>query len=128
VNDGREDAVSEVHELSDGLGADIAIEAVGVPQTFELCTERPGGHVADIGVHGHPAPIHLETLWIRDVPVTTGVVDTYSTPTLLWLVSSHQVEAERFISRHLNLGQLMEAFAVFGRVSEMVALKVVLTH
>ena len=85
VNNGREDAVEIVKSLTDGLGADVAIEAVGVPQTFELCTElvRPGGHVANIGVHGEPATLHLESLWIRDVTVTTGLVDTYSTPTLL---------------------------------------------
>ena len=61
-------------ELTDGLGADVAIEAVGVPETFELCTEliRPGGRVANVGVHGHAATLHLEKLWIRDVTITTG--------------------------------------------------------
>ena len=78
VNNGREDAVQAVLELTDGLGADVAMEAVGVPETFELCTEliRPGGRVANIGVHGHAAALHLETLWIRDVTITTGLVDT----------------------------------------------------
>ena len=76
-------------DLTGGLGADVAIEAVGVPASFELCTElvRPGGHVANIGVHGQPATLHLETLWTRDVTITTGLVDTYSTPTLLRLVA-----------------------------------------
>ena len=79
VNNGREDPVAFVKELTDGLGVDVAIEAVGVPASFELCAElvRPGGHVANIGVHGAPATLHLETLWIRDVTVTTGLVDTY---------------------------------------------------
>ena len=74
-----------MRELTGGLGADVAIEAVGVPATFELCAAlvRPGGHVANIGVHGKPATLHLEELWIRDVTITTGLVDTYSTPTLL---------------------------------------------
>jgi threonine dehydrogenase-like Zn-dependent dehydrogenase len=74
INNGSEDAVARVMELTDGLGADVALEAVGVPQTFELATEliRPGGHVANIGVHGKPATLHLEKLWIRDVTVTTG--------------------------------------------------------
>ena len=69
INNGSEDAVARVMELTDGLGADVAIEAVGVPETFELCTEliRPGGRVANVGVHGHPATLHLEKLWIRDV-------------------------------------------------------------
>ena len=69
INNGREDAVAKVMELTGGLGADVAIEAVGVPETFELCTEliRPGGRVANVGVHGKCATLHLEKLWIRDV-------------------------------------------------------------
>ncbi len=74
-----------VDDLTDGHGADVAIEAVGVPETFELCTRmvRPGGHVANVGVHGRPATLHLEELWIRNLTVTTGLVDTSSTPVLL---------------------------------------------
>ena len=130
VNNGREDAVAIVRSLTDGLGADVAIEAVGVPQSFELCTElvRPGGHVANIGVHGQPATLHLESLWIRDVTVTTGLVDTYSTPTLLRLVASHQVDVERFVSHHFELDQMLEAYDVFGRASETGALKVVIAR
>ena len=77
-------------QLTGGLGADVAIEAVGVPETFELCTElvRPGGRVANVGVHGHSATLHLETLWIRDVTITTGLVDTFSTPRLLKLIAN----------------------------------------
>jgi Zinc-binding dehydrogenase len=85
VNNGRDDAVAYVKEVTGGRGADVAIEAVGVPASFELCTQlvRPGGHVANIGVHGKPATLHLESLWIRDITVTTGLVDAYSTPPLL---------------------------------------------
>jgi alcohol dehydrogenase len=130
VNNGREDAVDIVKSFTEGLGADVAIEAVGVAQTFELCTElvRPGGHVANIGVHGEPATLHLESLWIRDVTITTGLVDTYSTPTLLRLVTSHQIDAERFISHHFELDQMTDAYDVFGRAAETGALKVVITR
>jgi alcohol dehydrogenase len=130
INNGREDAVAIVRSLTDGLGADVAIEAVGVPQSFELCTElvRPGGHVANIGVHGEPATLHLESLWIRDVTVTTGLVDTYSTPTLLRLVASHQVDAEQFVSHHFGFDQILEAYDVFGRAAETGALKVVIAR
>ena len=77
-----------VLDLTGGLGADVAIEAVGVPSTFELCTElvRAGGRVANVGVHGEPATLHLESLWIKDVTITTGLVDASSTPRLLGLV------------------------------------------
>ena len=130
VNNSREDAVAVVRALTDGLGADVSIEAVGVPESFELCTElvRPGGHVANIGVHGRPATLHLESLWTRDVTVTTGLVDTYSTPTLLRLVRSRQVNAEQFVSHHFSMGQMLEAYDVFARASETGALKVVLTR
>jgi alcohol dehydrogenase len=130
VNNGREDPVAAVQALTDGLGADVAIEAVGVPDTFELCTAlvRPGGHVANIGVHGQPATLHLETLWTRDVTVTTGLVDTYSTPTLLRLLESQQVDAQAFISHHFEIGQIIEAYDVFSRAAETGALKVVLTR
>jgi alcohol dehydrogenase len=130
VNNGHEDAVAIVRSLTDGLGADVAIEAVGVPQSFELCTElvRPGGHVANIGVHGHSATLHLETLWIRDVTITTGLVDTSSTPTLLPLVVSHQLAPGQFISDRFRLDQMIDAYDVFARASETGALKVLLTR
>ncbi|HEX3981858.1 MAG TPA: zinc-dependent alcohol dehydrogenase family protein, partial [Acidimicrobiales bacterium] len=129
INNGREDAVAAVLALTDGLGADVAIEAVGVPQTFELCTQlvRPGGHVANIGVHGQPATLHLESLWTRDVTITTGLVDTYSTPTLLRLLTTHHIEAGQFVSHRFPLDQMVEAYDVFARAADTGALKVVLS-
>ena len=130
VNNGREDALAAVHELTDGLGADVAIEAVGVPATFELTTQlaRPGGHIANIGVHGEPATLHLEELWIRNVTITTGLVDTYSTPALLKLAQGQQVDAGRFVTHHFQLDQFEEAYDVFSRAADTGALKVVLTR
>ena len=130
VNNSREDALAAIHELTDGLGADVAIEAVGVPATFELATQliRPGGHVANIGVHGEPATLHLEDLWTRDVTITTGLVDTYSTPTLLKLLRGGQLDAARFITHHFALDEIEEAYDVFGRAADTGALKVVLSR
>jgi alcohol dehydrogenase len=130
VNSGREDAVAFVRQLTEGLGADVAIEAVGVPSSFELCTElvRPGGHVANIGVHGKPATLHLETLWTRDVTITTGLVDTSSTPTLLRLVTSGQLDAGRFATHHFGLDDFMEAYDVFSRAADSGAVKVVISR
>jgi alcohol dehydrogenase len=130
VNNSREDAVAIVQSLTDGLGADVSIEAVGTPATFELAAElvRPGGHIANIGVHGAPATLHLETLWTRDVTITTGLVDTYSTPTLSRLVATHQLDATRFATHHFQLDQMMEAYDVFSNASETGALKVILTR
>jgi len=130
VNNSREDAVAAVKELTGDLGADVAIEAVGIPETFELCAEliRPGGRVANVGVHGKPATLHLEDLWIKDVTIKTGLVDTYSTPTLLKLIASRQLKVGDFITHHFAMDQFMDAYDVFSRAADTGALKVVLTR
>jgi alcohol dehydrogenase len=130
INSGDDDPVARVMELTDGLGADVTIEAVGIPETFELCTQlvRPGGHVANVGVHGKPAALHLEDLWIKNVTITTGLVDTYSTPTLLSLVASRQIEPVRFITHRFGLEEFMDAYDVFSRAGETGALKVALSR
>jgi alcohol dehydrogenase len=130
VNNGREDPATAIAELTDGLGADVAIEAVGVAATFELAATlvRPGGHVANIGVHGGPATLHLEDLWTRDVTITTGLVDTYSTPTLLKLLRGHQLDAGRFVTHHFALDQIVDAYDVFANAADTGALKVVLSR
>ncbi len=130
VNNGRQDPLEVIRELTDGLGADVAIEAVGVPATFELAARliRPGGHIANIGVHGEPATLHLEDLWIKNVTITTGLVDAYATVTLLHLLETHQVDAGRFITHHFTLDEFDAAYDVFGRAAETGALKVVLSR
>jgi alcohol dehydrogenase len=129
INSASDDAVEMVKGLTDGLGADVAIEAVGVPETFELCTEliRPGGRVANIGVHGHPATLHLETLWIKNVTITTGLVDTHSTPKLLKLVSEGRLDPQPFGTHHFKIDEILESYAVFADAAKTNALKVVLT-
>jgi alcohol dehydrogenase len=130
VNNAREDPAAAIAALTGGLGADVTIEAVGVPATFELAAAlvRPGGHVANIGVHGEPATLHLEDLWTRDVTITTGLVDTSSTPTLLRLLGSQQLDAGRFVTHHFTLDQFEQAYDVFARAADTGALKVVLTR
>src|SRR5215208_5736152 len=129
INNGSDAAVAAVMELTDGLGADVAIEAVGVPETFELCTEliRPGGRVANVGVHGHPATLHLERLWIRDVTITTGLVDTFTTPKLLRLVAEGRLDATPFVTHRFELGEMIEAYDTFAAAATTDALKVVLS-
>jgi alcohol dehydrogenase len=128
INNGTEDALASVMEMTDGLGADVAFEAVGVPETFELCTEliRPGGRVANIGVHGKVAALHLETLWTRDVTITTGLVDTYSIPQLMRLISSGRLDPSLFATHRFPLGATMDAYDTFANAAETNALKVVL--
>jgi alcohol dehydrogenase len=128
IDNGTEDAVERVLQLTGGLGADVAIEAVGVPQTFELCADlvRPGGRVANVGVHGHHATLHLEKLWIRDVTIMTGLVDTFSTPRLLELIATGRLDATPFATHRFPLGESMAAYDTFAAAGETGALKVVL--
>ncbi|MEU4587893.1 zinc-dependent alcohol dehydrogenase family protein [Kitasatospora aureofaciens] len=118
-----------VRELSrDGLGVDVAIEAVGVPESFELCTRlvRPGGRVANVGVHGKPAVLHLEDLWIRDITVTTGLVDTDSTPLLLDLLAAGRLEVGGLVTHRFGLHEMQDAYDVFADAADTGALKVAL--
>jgi alcohol dehydrogenase len=128
INNGVEDPIARVMAVTDGLGADVAIEAVGVPESFELCAEliRPGGRVANVGVHGHPATLHLEKLWIRDVLITTGLVDTFTTPKLLRLIAGGRLDPTVFATHRFSLAETMQAYDVFGQAAETNALKVVL--
>jgi alcohol dehydrogenase len=128
INNGKEDAVERMMELTGGLGADVAVEAVGVPETFELCTElvRPGGRIANVGVHGHPATLHLEKLWIRDVTITTGLVDTVTTPRLMKLIAEGRLDATPFATHRFPLEETMPAYDTFAAAAETDALKVVL--
>jgi alcohol dehydrogenase len=130
VNNSREDALKAVQELTGGLGADVAIEAVGTPATFELAATliRPGGHIANIGVHGKPATLHLEQLWGRDVTITTGLVDTYSTSTLLRLGASHQLDVSKFVTHRFEMSDMLEAYDTFAKAADTGALKVVIAQ
>jgi alcohol dehydrogenase len=128
IDNGHENAVAQIMELTDGLGADVALEAVGVPDTFELATEliRPGGRVANIGVHGKPAALHLEKLWTRDVTITTGLVDTNTIPQLMRLVASGRLDPSLFATHRLPLSDTMAAYDTFADAANTGALKIVL--
>ncbi|HEY5836334.1 zinc-dependent alcohol dehydrogenase family protein [Streptomyces sp.] len=123
-----EESEALVADLTGGLGADVVIEAVGVPESFELCTRmvRPGGHLANVGVHGRPATLHLEDLWIKNVTIRTGLVDTYSTPTLLRMLVDGRLPASSLVTHTFELNRMEEAYDVFARPAETGALKVVL--
>ncbi|MFI0897587.1 alcohol dehydrogenase catalytic domain-containing protein [Streptomyces sp. NPDC020983] len=117
-----------VADLTGGLGADVVVEAVGRPDSFELCARmvRPGGHLANVGVHGTPVTLHLEDLWIRNLTLTTGLVDTYSTPDLLRMLVDGRLPASVLVSHTFPLGQMEQAYEVFAGAADTGALKVVL--
>jgi alcohol dehydrogenase len=126
---GGEDAEQQVLDLTDGDGVDVAMEAVGVPATFDLCTRvvRPGGCVANIGVHGAPTTLHLEELWIKNITITTGLVSGSTIPMLLALARNGRIDAEKLGTHHFALNQMEQAYDVFGAADKHDALKVVLS-
>ncbi|MGZ4783701.1 MAG: zinc-dependent alcohol dehydrogenase family protein [Oryzihumus sp.] len=128
VDSSAADWEQRVKGMTDGMGVDVAIEAVGIPSTFEACTRivRPGGSVANVGVHGAPVQLALQDLWIMDLSITMGLVSTSTTPMLLKLVAQHKLAAERFATHHFGFDQVMEAYDTFGRAAESKALKVVI--
>lgn len=113
------EAEQMVADLTEGLGADVVIEAVGVPESFETCTRivRPAGHVADVGTHGKRAILHLENLWIKNVTITTGLIDTHSTPMLLRMLAAGRLPAVSMVTHTFPLDRMEEAYDVFSRAA-----------
>ena len=130
INNSSKDPLEQILGITNGLGADVAIEAVGIPATFELAVSliRPGGHVANIGVHGAPATLHLERIWGRDATITTGLVDTKSIPTLLSLLESHQVDVAPFATHRFVMSDFVSAYETFSGAATSGALKVIVTR
>ena len=129
IDPGSDDPGEVIRAMTGGLGADTVMEAVGTPATFEMCTRlvRPGGHVANIGVHGKPATLHLEELWIRNITITTGLVDTRTTPTLLRLLAAGQLDVSSFITHRFGMADFLGAYDVFADPGTSRALKVLVT-
>jgi len=121
-------AAEAVLKITGNVGVDTAIEAVGVPATFELCEKlvAPGGTIANVGVHGKPVSLHLESLWDRNITITTRLVDTVSTPMLLKTVRAHKIDPKRLITHHFKLANVLEAYDAFANAATTGALKVII--
>jgi alcohol dehydrogenase len=127
ATDGWED---QVRALTDGQGVDVAVEAVGIPATFEACLRlvRPGGTVANVGVHGHPVTLPLDRLWIQNLTITTGLVNTTSLPMLLRLVARHKLPTESLVTHRFAMADMLSAYETFGDAARTHALKVVISR
>jgi alcohol dehydrogenase len=123
-------AVAEIMKLTHGKGVDVAIEAVGIPDTFDICQSivAAGGHIANVGVHGKSVELHLEKLWSSNITITTRLVDTVSTPMLLKTVQSGKLQPRQLITHHFALSEIMSAYDTFGNAAKEKALKVILTN
>jgi alcohol dehydrogenase len=129
INSADGTAVDRIMALTGGAGVDVAIEAVGIPATFDICQSilAPGGRLANIGVHGKPVELHLEKLWDRNVAITTRLVDTAAIPMLLKLVQSGKLRPAKLVTHRFALGDIMKAYDTFGNAAKEGALKVILT-
>lgn len=130
INSAKESAIEGVMKITNNKGVDTAIEAVGVPATFELCEEiiAAGGHIANIGVHGKSVSLHLEQLWDRNISITTRLVDTVTTPMLFKTVQSKKIEPKKLITHRFKLDQMLEAYDTFGNAAKEKALKVLIEN
>ena len=128
INSANGKALAAVMKLTGGRGVDTAIEAVGIPATFELCEQiiAPGGVIANIGVHGTKVALHLENLWNRNITITTRLVDTVSTPMLLEIVQAQKMNPKRLITHHFTLDAILDAYETFGHAADTRALKVII--
>jgi alcohol dehydrogenase len=123
-------AADHVIKLTEGAGVDVAIEAVGIPATFDICQAivAPGGRIANVGVHGKPVELHLDKLWDRNISLTTRLVDTATTPMLLKVVRSGKLQPSRLVSHRFPMSDIMKAYDTFGNAGKEGALKVILTN
>lgn len=130
INSSVENATEKVMSITNGIGVDTAIEAVGIPATFELCEQiiGAGGRIANIGVHGKSASLHLETLWSKNITITTRLVDTSSTPMLFKTVQSKKLDPQKLITHRFKLDDIIEAYDTFGNAAKEKALKIILTN
>src|SRR5580704_5568116 len=128
VNSTDGNAVDTIMKMTAGRGVDTAIEAVGIPATFELCEKivAPGGVIANIGVHGTKVDLHLENLWDRNITITTRLVDTVSTPMLLNSLRSHKIDPKLLITHRFKLDDILSAYETFGHAAKTRALKVII--
>jgi alcohol dehydrogenase len=129
VNSTDGHAAEAILKMTNGRGVDTAIEAVGVPETFELCERivAPGGVIANIGVHGVKVDLHLENLWDRNITITTRLVDTVSTPMLLSILQSKKFDPKELITHRFRLDQILDAYEAFGNAASTNALKVIIS-
>ena len=130
INSADGNATDQVMKLTRGAGVDVAIEAVGIPATFDICQAivAAGGRIANVGVHGKPVELRIEKLWDRNISITTRLVDTITTPMLLKTIESGKLQARKLATHRFAMHDMMKAYDTFGNASKEGALKVVLIN
>ena len=130
INNGLGNSAEKIMALTAQRGVDVAIEAIGIPESFDICQEivTAGGHIANVGVHGKPVQLNLDKLWAQNITLTTRLVDTITTPMLLKTVASGKLQPKQLITHHFSMDQMMQAYETFGDATKELALKVIITN
>jgi alcohol dehydrogenase len=130
INNSDGKAIEKVMTLTANRGVDVAVEAIGLPLSFDICQSivTAGGHIANIGVHGKPVQLNIDKLWSHNITITTRLVDTVTTPMLLKAVMSGRVHPDQLITHHFELKDIMQAYKTFGNAMQERALKVIITN
>ena len=128
VNSKDGKTVEKIMKMTNGVGVDVAVEAVGIPATFVMCEDiiAPGGVIANVGVHGVKADLHLERLWSHNITITTRLVDTVTTPMLLKTVQSRKLDPKQIITHRFTMDKILDAYETFGKAVDTKALKVII--
>ncbi|WP_028297373.1 zinc-dependent alcohol dehydrogenase family protein [Olivibacter sitiensis] len=130
INSANENALEAVKKIAGEEGVDTAIEAVGIPPTWNICQQivKPGGHIANVGVHGVKVDFEIQKLWIKNLTITTGLVNTNTTPMLIKAVSANRFDLKRLITHHFDLSEIEEAYQVFLNGAKEKALKIIINN
>ena len=123
-------AAEKIMALTNNRGVDVAVEAIGIPSSFDICQAivAAGGHIANVGVHGKPVQLNLDKLWSQNITLTTRLVDTVTTPMLLKTVLSGKLQPQQLITHHFTMDEVMEAYDTFSDAMKEEALKVIITN
>jgi alcohol dehydrogenase len=129
INSASSDAAAELMAMTKD-GVDVVIEAVGIPETFDICQSvvRPGGHIANVGVHGTSVDLQLQDLWIKNITLTTGLVNTNTTPMLMKTLESGKLTPAELITHRFDFKDFMQAYEVFSNASKEKALKIIVDN
>ena len=130
INSSAANLLDQIKEIVGEDGCDVAIEAVGVPPTWNICQKivKPGGHIANVGVHGQKVDFEIQDLWIKNLTITTGLVNTNTTPMLLKTVAADKIDLSKMITHHFKLDEIMAAYDVFLNASREKAMKIIINN
>lgn len=130
INSGSENVEEAIKKIVEEDGVDVAIEAVGIPPTWDICQKivKAGGNIANVGVHGKKVDFEIEKLWIKNLTITTGLVNTNTTPMLIKAAATNKLPLKKMITHHFKLSELEHAYQVFLDGAKERAIKIIISN